>query len=144
MMIFLNFLLCFLIARDVMVGLCVVWWYVVGGAKTPREWSEVCKMRCCGQWHQGWSALLPWPRWTYDWSLQLWESARRTYHHPNSLPNQNCNNEKTTSGCSSITIVHHLNQHPFFTITLKYLWISIEFRKLANNKCQPRLSQRGE
>jgi hypothetical protein len=24
------------------------------------------------------------------------------------------------------------------------LWISIEFRKLANNKCQPRLSQRGE
>jgi hypothetical protein len=29
-------------------------------------------------------------------------------------------------------------------VSLKYLWISIEFRKLANNKCQPRLSQRGE
>jgi hypothetical protein len=29
-------------------------------------------------------------------------------------------------------------------VSLKYLWISFEFRKSANNKCQPRLSQRGQ
>ncbi len=27
-------------------------------------------------------------------------------------------------------------------VSLKYLWIWLELRKLANNKCQPRLSQR--
>ncbi len=113
MMIFPNFLLCFLIARDVMVGICVVWWYFAGGAKTPREWCEICKKCCCGGRHRGWSALLPWPWWTYDWSLQLWEFASRTYHHPNSSPNQNCNDEKTTGGGSSITIIPHLNRPPF-------------------------------
>ncbi len=158
MMIFLNFLLCFLIAKDVMVGICVVWWYVVGGAKTPREWCEIRKMPCCGQWHQGWSALLPWPRSTYDWNLRLWEFACRTYHHPNSLPNQNCNDEKTTgvvvapSLLSLISTDIHFSQKldnykssfACWLVSLKYLWISFEFRKSANNKCQSRLSQRGE
>jgi hypothetical protein len=74
------------------------------------------------------------------------------------LPNQNCNDEKTTGVVVAPSLLSLISTNIHFSqkldnykssfacwlVSLKYLWISFEFRKSANNKCQSRLSQRGE